>query len=144
MLGRQLRNGQTNTWVNYAVPLTELRPVVTEIIAGGYTAKATTRAGDKKPSVRPEDLGLVMIPDVVPRTPGYVDSVIANSAAHKAGIEPEDLIVFVNDQVVRSCSEFKQAIGSLNRGQKLQIVVRRDDALKTFELVAPKKSGKVK
>ena len=142
LLGRQLRNGQTNTWVNYAVPLSELRPVVSQIIAGGYTAKSASRKDDAKPAIRPEDLGLVMVPDVVPRTPGYVDSVIPKSPAAGAGIAPEDLVVFINDQLVRSCSELKQALGGLNPGQKIQIVVRRDDVLKTFELVAPKKPGR--
>ncbi len=142
LLGRQLRNGETNTWLNYAVPLSELRPVVSQIIAGGYTAKAVSRRDDAKPAIRPEDLGLVMVPDVVPRTPGYVDSVVAKSVAAQAGISPEDLVVFINDQLVRSCGELKQALGGLNPGQKVQVVVRRDDVLRTFELVVPKKAGR--
>lgn len=141
MIGRQLRNAQTNTWVNYAVPLTGLRETVQQMIAGKFTARAAiSSAARGRPAYVPEDFGLVMVPDVVQRTPGYVDVVVSGSLAGVAGVQREDLVVYVNDQLVRSCSEFRAALGGVTSGQKLQLVVRRGDALKTFELTAPKKA----
>ena len=140
LIGRQLRNGQTNTWVNYAVPLTTLRETVQQIIEGRFTARSTRREESAKKNFRAEELGLVLVPDVVQRTPGYVDSVVAGSIVERAGVQREDLVVFVNDRLVRSCSEVREAIGSLIPGRKVELVVRRDNVLKTFQLNLPRKS----
>lgn len=140
MIGRQLRNAQTNTWVNYAVPLTELREPVQQMIAGKYTARTASQRDGQRPRYVPEDFGLVMVPDVVQRTPGYVDAVVAGSAAQKAGVQREDLVVYVNDQLVRSCAEFRAALGGVANGRKVELVVRRQDKLVPFSLVAPVKA----
>lgn len=139
MIGRQLRNGQTNTWLNYAVPLTELRDTVDQIVAGKFTARSSSNADRKAKNFMPEDLGLVLVPDVVQRTPGYVDSIISGSPVAKAGVEREDLIVFVNDSLVRSCTEVRDAIGRLTPGRKVELVVRRGDVLKSFQIELPRK-----
>lgn len=142
MIGRQLRNSRTNTWVNYAVPLTELREPVAQMIAGKYSVRAAQNpTDDERPKYEPEDFGMVMVPDVVQRTPGYVDSVVNGSVAAKVGVRREDLVVYVNDQLVRSCGEFRVAIGSVVAGQKVELIVRRGDVLKTFELTVPRKAG---
>ena len=40
-------------------------------------------------------MGVVLVPDVLERTPPYVDEVRAGSPAEQAGIKADDLIVFV-------------------------------------------------
>lgn len=143
MIGRQLRNSETNTWVNYGVPLTELRETIEQIIAGTFTASAVSASRNREgPQVRPEHLGLVMIPDVVQRTPGYVDEVLPGSVAQQAGVQREDLVVFVNDRLVRSCSEFREALADARPGQRIELIVRREDALRTFQITIPAQSQK--
>ena len=39
MLGKELRNALNNTWLNYAVPIGELRQSVEEIRAGKFVAR---------------------------------------------------------------------------------------------------------
>ncbi len=140
MIGRQLRNGQTNTWVNYAVPLTQLRGTVDQIISGKFSARSRGGEGRKAKNFVPADLGLVLVPNVVQRTPGYVDSVIPESPAAKAGVQREDLVVFLNDTLVRSCNEVQDAIGGLTPGRKVELVVRRGDTLKSFQIELPRKA----
>ncbi len=143
MIGRQLRNAETNTWVNYAVPLTELRDVVERMIAGNYTARAEAESvAATRPEFDPADFGLVLVPDVVRRTPGYVDAVLPGSPAAVAGIRRDDLVVFVDDELVQSVGDVRRALGRSQPKQKIRLVVRRGDALKTVELTVP--SGKRK
>jgi serine protease Do len=142
MIGRELRNTESNTWVNYAVPLTQLREPIAEIIAGRY----------KPPEPRPDeanlqrfsaiDLGLVMVPDVVYRTPAYVESVVPGSPAAKAGVGTEDLIVFVNDELVQSNRTLKTILGRIESGDTLRLVVRRKEKLVPLELRVPDHRGK--
>ena len=140
MIGRQLRNGKTNTWVNYAVPLTGLRETVDQMIAGKYVARARTGAVNGGANYTTEDFGIVMVPDVVQRTPGYIDSLVAGSLAAKAGFKREDLLVYVNGTLVRSCAEVRTAVGAIGNGQKVEFIVRRGDKLETFQMAAPAKA----
>src|SRR5260370_8192365 len=39
MIGKELRNSQTNTWINYAIPIGELRTVIGAIISGKFLTR---------------------------------------------------------------------------------------------------------
>jgi serine protease Do len=143
MIGRELRNSQTNTWVNYSIPLTELKGPIEEIISGVFKPKPNPAdSPDELARYVTTDFGIIMIPDVLFRTPAFVDSVIANSPAAKAGVKPDDLVLFVNDELQQSIRTLSKEIGRLEAGDKLRIVVRRDDELLTFEFVVPKTKEK--
>jgi serine protease Do len=137
MIGRELRNSRSNTWVNYAVPLDDVHQTIEEIVAGRFapSAKPVAPAG---PQFVPLELGLVMVPDVVYRTPAYVESVVPNSPAAKAGILQEDLIVFVNDELVQSNRVLKRIVAGLEAGDSVHFVVRRKEKLVSLELRVPK------
>ncbi len=141
MIGRELRNSQSNTWVNYAIPASELRGPIQEMIAGRFTASPSKPpAGD--PRFVPLDLGLVMVPDVVYRTPAYVEEVLPHSPAAEAGILAEDLVVFINDDLVQSNRTLKGILARLEPGDAVRVVVRRKEKLLTLELRIPNRRGK--
>lgn len=139
MIGKELRNSETNTWLNYAIPLDEIAVPIEEIITGRF------RRSDEKPEeeenpqrYRAVDLGVVLVPDVLYRTPAYVDSVIKGSPADKAGILPNDLVMFVNDELIQSCKTLEAQLGVMEAGDPLQLVVRRNDQLIPFEMIVPR------
>ena len=145
MIGKELRNSQTNTWLNYVLPITELRETVAQIIAGEFSSKKKHEDEDgftksKPRRYDPTDFGIVTIPDVVARTPAYVDRVLTGSLAEKVGLLPNDLILFVNDSLVQSCHTLKEEIGRLESGDTLKLVVRREDKLVSVEMLIPKKT----
>jgi len=142
MIGRELRNTESNTWVNYAVPLAQLRGPIAEIIAGRFTASPSKSDEANLPRFSAIDLGLVMVPDVVYRTPAYIESVIPGSPAAKAGVMTEDLIVFVNDELVQSNRTLKSILGRLESGDSIRLVVRRKEKLVPLDLRAPERRGK--
>ncbi len=140
MIGRELRNAETNTWVNYSIPLTNLSDAVQQIISGNYRSSAEEReAPVDARNYDPTDFGIVMVPDVLFRTPAYVDRTLGNSDARKLGLKPDDLVLFVDDELVQSIREMKDAIGRLEAGDTLRLTIRREDQLKTFEFRVPKK-----
>ncbi|MHC4875725.1 MAG: S1C family serine protease [Planctomycetota bacterium] len=140
MIGRELRNAETNTWVNYSIPLTNLSDAVQQIISGNYRSSAEEReAPVDARTYDPTDFGIVMVPDVLFRTPAYVDRTLSNSDARRLGLKPDDLVLFVDDELVQSIREMKDAIGRIEAGDTLRLTIRRDDQLKTFEFRVPKK-----
>ena len=141
MIGKQLRDARLNSWVNYAMPIDQLRESITEIITGKFKSSAEKEEPtDEGPlNYRPADFGMVLIPDVISRTPAYIDEVLPNSAAAQAGMRTDDLVLFVNDQLVQSCGDLKQQLGKLEAGDSLHLVVRRGSGLVTFELDVPER-----
>ncbi|HEY3963136.1 MAG TPA: hypothetical protein VGM05_01180, partial [Planctomycetaceae bacterium] len=54
-------------------------------------------------------------------------------------IRPNDLVLFVNDELVQSCRLFKDELGRLEAGDILKLVLRRGNALLPVELPVEKK-----
>lgn len=145
MLGKELRNTQTNTWLNYVMPMTELKTTVEEIISGRFSRSKKDDPDDedtnKSKPRRYEalDFGIVTIPDVVSRTPAYIDRILPGSQADKAGLKPNDLILFVGEDLVQSCRMLKEELGRLEANDPLKVIVRRGDVLISVEMVTPRK-----
>jgi serine protease Do len=153
VIGRELRNTLSDTWINYAVPLQgkisikgekETKVVtVSEFVSLAIQGKyVPPPRPDKKKGSQVYDLsGIVLVPNVVERTPPYVEELRPNSAASKAGLKPDDLIVYVNGEQVVSIKEFRDSLDRYDLGEELKIEVRRGDRLTTLTLKveAPKK-----
>ena len=137
MLGKELRNARNNTWINYALPISVLRPSIEAIIAGEVSVAGRDYGRPKaaKP-LTPRALGLVLVPDVVPRTPPYVDTVLADSAASSAGLRPDDLIVFLDDALVPSCRILHDELQYRDHFAVVRLTVLRDRQLIEVELSA--------
>jgi serine protease Do len=140
MIGKELRNSQTNTWINYAIPISELKTVTGEIISGKFVNRSEQPEDTAHPRrYVPIDFGIVLVPDVLYRTPAFVDEVLPGSPAEKAGVRPNDLVLFVNDDLVQSCRMLREELGRLEAGDTLKLVLRRGNALVPVEFPVLKK-----
>jgi serine protease Do len=143
VLGRELKNPLTQTWINYAVPASKLAATADSIIKGQFKPKDKFAAEEsKKSGVTAADLGLVLVPDVVARTPAYVDDVVSGSPAAKAGLAAEDLIVFINSDLVSSISAVTEVLDRVQPGDDISLTVRRGDDLVTATIRVPAKASK--
>jgi serine protease Do len=136
MLGKELRSNVTGTWLNYALPVSAFSKSVEEILAGRFTPPEL-RAIDQPE--RPQSLahlGIVLVPDVVNRTPPYIDRVLPNSAALAAGLRPDDLLVMIDGQVAASCRAANELIRRLEADAAVPIAVLRGGALLQVTLQA--------
>ena len=104
LLGKELRNSLNNTWLSYAVPIDQVRQSVEEIRTGKFISLKELPP-EKRPA-HPMDaslLGIVLVPDVLERTPAYVDQVRPGTAAARAGLQSDDLILMVGNELAQSC-----------------------------------------
>ncbi|MBN2217738.1 MAG: trypsin-like peptidase domain-containing protein [Pirellulales bacterium] len=138
VLGKELRNARNRTWLNYAIPIDELRGPIERILAGRPVDQAAS--GDEKPA-RPMSLGglgLVMVPDVLERTPPYVEMVRSDSPAARAGLKPDDLIILIDDRLIQSCRMLRDELGRIERDAAVRLSVMRGSELMVFTLEGAK------
>ncbi len=155
IIGRELRNTLTETYMNYAVPVQAIAEVrvrnpdaksdaeaekIVRVSLVEFVAKAMR--GEYKPLERPAQLvgeggyhGIIFVPNVLERTPAYVEDVVPGSPAAKAGLRPDDLISFVDGEPIASIKAFQEWIRKNTRpGTTIRLEVRRGEALQTIEL----------
>lgn len=139
VIGRELRSRETNLWLNYVVPMDQLTPRIREIISGKFSGASFEN--EMPPSaaatVSALELGLILVPDVVYRTPAYIDQVVPGSLASRVDLRPDDLIVFVNNEVVPSIRAFQSELSRARPGSGLTVVVRRKNQLVSVTIDLP-------
>jgi serine protease Do len=121
ILGKELRATASGIWLNYALPADELARGCTEILAGTAGTPPAT-------SATPLDLrslGLVLVPDLLARTPPFVESVVPGSAAAQAGLRPDDLVIAVGSRAVASCDAVQRAVGGVPEGDAVRLSLIR-------------------
>jgi serine protease Do len=144
IIGKELRNTLSETWVNYAVPLQS----VVEVKEGEKTVTKTMAEffelgmqGKWKPTEAPKPKegkggydGIIFVPNVVERTPPFVDGVRPDSPAAKAGLQPDDLIVYMDGEPVSSIKGYLELLAKTFPGQTVKVEVRRGDKLISLDL----------
>ena len=135
VLGKELRNAQNNTFLSYALPVAQFRDSVEQILAGKFVARKIDEPV-KKPAraVSLDLLGIALVPDVLERTPPYVDAVLPGSPAAKAGIAPDDLIVLAGDRLVRSAKMLRAELDVIDYEDKVRLTLLRGQELREVQL----------
>lgn len=140
VVGKELRNKLTDTWINYAIPVDEkVGNFVKDVMAGKY--QETTPLKQHGPGC---SHGIVFVPDVVERTPPLVDAVEPDSPAAAGGLKVGDTIWLVDGQRAGSIKEFKDLVDfRLAPATKVRLEVRRqgETSLMTVDITLgePKK-----
>ncbi|MCA9262383.1 MAG: trypsin-like peptidase domain-containing protein [Planctomycetales bacterium] len=132
LLGKELRDAASNAWLNYALPIDALRSSVEKMKSGESIARIDP--DDLQMVDDPwtlEMLGLRLVPDLLTRTPPYIDRIVADSAAESQGLRPDDLVLYVNQHLVRSVKEVRRELSTLSREQSITVVCQRDAELVT-------------
>jgi serine protease Do len=144
VIGREIKNSLSETWINYAIPL---------------QAKVDIKDGDKTVTVSLPDFvakgikgeykpvqkvnvasgpggyhGMKFVPNVLERTPPYVDEIIPNSPAAKAGVMVNDLVSFIDGEPIYSIKSFQDSMKRTRSDTVIRLEVRRGDNLQTIEL----------
>lgn len=130
ILGKELRDTLSNTWINYALPANHIQTSVKNMLAGKSITRVvnTRRLADRPSSLA--TLGIVLIPNVLTQTPAYVDLVQPNSRASKAGLQPDDLVLFINSLRVASQAALIEELNYLDRGDQVVLLVQRGTELR--------------
>ncbi len=134
LLGKELRDARTSLWLNYAIPLTTLQPTLQAMLEG--SARPDNPFDQLRPA-EPWDLpqtGILLVPDVLDKTPPFVDAVAPESPGRTAGLLPDDLIVYVGEELVTSCQAVRESLAMLDARQPLRMTVMRGDELRQYEI----------
>lgn len=134
MLGKELRSELTGSWLNYALPLEVVASSVERVLTGDAAAMQTqaTKLPDSPATFAA--LGFHLVPDVVPRTPPYVDHVVVNSPAAQAGIEPDDLVVGIDSVITGTAAEVQSTLSRLESDATVAVTLLRGSSLLEVEL----------
>lgn len=142
MLGRELRDANSQVWVNYVIPIGELAPTLQAMVQGEYVrAPESADSQSTGRNIPPRTFGMLLVPDIIFRTPAYIDEVLPGSVADKAKLQPDDLIVFLNGKVVNSVRTLQAELNLLQPGQDAEFVIRRGSELITVKFPVPLNLG---
>ncbi len=129
MIGGEVRNQGTQCWLNFGLPISLLKDSIERIKSGKINLTASS---DKSNTVEPWTLdiaGFSLVPSVVRRTPPYIESIVADSPAQTAGLQPDDLVVDVNSVLTPACQDVESVLATVDRVEPLSMTVRRGNEL---------------
>jgi serine protease Do len=129
MLGKELRSNLTGTWLNYALPVSAFAATVDDMLSGRFTPPDLAEVDQPESPLTAATLGIVLVPDVVMRTPPYVDRVVPDSPADRAGLRPDDLVVMINGTVATSCRDVVGLLHRLESDATVRIAALRGEDL---------------
>jgi serine protease Do len=145
LIGREIKNSQTETWINYAIPvfaeveIKDDKDKVTKVSVPQFVELAMK--GEYKVVRKDKSLagpggytGIKFVPNVLDRTPPYVDEIIPDSPAAKAGIQVNDLVSFIDGEPVYSIKSFYAVMSRTRGGDTVRIEVRRGDNLQSVDV----------
>ena len=114
----------------FAIPINTVQEVINELMAKGYVARPM--------------LGIQIMDNKTAAQGGYrlnlkkgvyIFRVELGSSAHKAGLQPNDVILSVDGKEVNSVTELRSKIMTKKIGEKVKIKYSRDGRENTIEIV---------
>ena len=124
LLGKELRDKTTQTWLNYCLPAVAVFESVERLKVGKTVAEKTAVPAA---SFQLSLVGIELVPNVLQHTRPFIDDVKNDSVAAKNGIQLDDLILFINGNPVRSIREVAKELSMIDRDSEVTIVLKRGD-----------------
>ena len=141
ILGKELRNSENNSWLNFAIPTFAFREKVREMMTQAKEGNGAVRLIEAD-MIKPEqelipedtirlfqDWGILLVSNVGRRTPPFIDSIRTGSEAEKVGLLRDDLIVMVNNRLTPSLSAVEYQIHQTPSGEQITLTVEREMTL---------------
>jgi S1-C subfamily serine protease len=151
LIGKELKNELTNTWINYAIPI-GARITVTQTDGKAATVSILDIL-EKKEKYKPLSpnkknegpgvyTGIILVADPVERTPPFVEDVAPGSPADKAKLRPDDLIVYIDGVLVGDIHTFHEILSRYHPNQTVRLEIQRERKLQTVTLTLEKPKAK--
>jgi serine protease Do len=123
MIGKILESTNTNTRINYAIPADLLYPFVHE--QTGDVAIVKPAPSEAASSAQKASLGIRPFLLSGKRSPAYIDSVVPGSAAARAGLKKDDLVMAIGGDSVKDVRDYEGAVARLRPGVEVTFLVKR-------------------
>ncbi|WP_440054912.1 DegQ family serine endoprotease [Pseudoalteromonas sp. T1lg65] len=118
-----------NVGIGFAIPSNMMKSLVDQIIEFGEV-----RRGSLGILGRTLDAGLAKAQGFEVKRGSYVMRVIADSAADKAGLKANDVIVSINGDEVESHEQLRGKIATMGEGREVRLGVYRDGKVKFIDV----------
>lgn len=127
--GKPVTSQLTNTLLNYAYPVEEVRGLIRDA-AQGKTSATQPAVATRSPGYHGIQLSRIAYRKELP----FVNSVARNSPAAVAGVRSDDLIVSANGVAVPRGRVFNELCERLYAGDELSLVVKRGEELVSIRM----------
>ncbi len=134
MIGRLVISNRTHTHLNYAIPY--------DVLADFFKQATQASNADMAKTTIPTEVEAFDTGIRISRT-GYrtilpfVDRVVRNSPAQRAGLRKDDLILSVNDHEVSDVSQFDKRMNVRGPAETVELIVLRGRSIVTIHIEAP-------
>lgn len=120
--------GQGVEGIGFAIPINTAKPILQGLVEHGSIARPylgvriiDEESFNKKNGENKDNIGIDFHGGV------YIDSMLRNGPAHKAGLRPGDIVLKVNGKKVTKSTELQQAIKDCKVGDTITVTIRRGD-----------------
>jgi|GEM_PF-80926 len=128
MIGPNSESRSSGTKLNYAIPVNVLRSFTL-----GQQPNEVARAVVHENSAKPF-LGIRLFRIGGKKSPAYVDRVQRNSPAAKARLRPDDVVLGMGDERIRTIEDYDSVFEKLVPGQRVELAIKRGAKLMTIPL----------
>lgn len=135
LLGKELKDEGAGIYMNYALPNSILAGSVKRILSGEVMTAERIRSA--QPASDPHTLsgiGITLVPDVLTKTPAYIDEIKENSAGKRSGILANDLVLLINNHRIDSQKSLREFLATINRNDSFTMLVQRGQELVQIEV----------
>jgi len=142
LIGKELRNQQTNTWLNYAVPINakvtvkdkDDKDVTRSILEVVEKKEKYVQLPQREKRLGGGYHGITLVANVLELTPPYVEEVAPGSPGSRAGLKADDLIVYVDGLPVNNIQQFEELLEFYRPGMEIKLEVQRERKLTTVTI----------
>ena len=144
LIGREIKNSQSDTWINYAIPIAakvDIKEKEKTVSVSIPQFVELAMKGEYKKIDKPVKVaglggytGIRFVPNILERTAPYIDELVPNSPAVKAGLKVNDLVSFADGEPIYSIKAFHEYMRGTKKDDVVRLEVRRGDALQTIEI----------
>lgn len=131
IIGPNLESGSTGTRINYAIPIDVVQQFLSDKPI--QSAKVTTEHAKAYVGIRLFKLG-------GSDGPAYVDRVSSRSPAAKSGFRPDDLILAIGEERIKSIKQYEEVIDTLVPDTEIIVTIKRKNSLIEIPLTPTAKS----
>lgn len=133
LIGKELRDEQNGIWINYALPIDVVKGSMERILTGQTrSASANTKTVENHHDYK--TIGISMVPNVLPKTPAFIDRVQSDTPASRAGLMPNDLVLLVSEQRVDSQKSLEKILLTIDRNDSFPMLVQRNNELVRIQI----------
>ena len=130
--------------LGFAIPVNDVKDVISDILEHGYAKnRAFLGVSLRDTSYQTNSYGMSMYSMFFNQVNygAAVDEVVEDSPADKAGIQKDDIIISIDNEVISKASEVSSKITNYNVGDKITIGLIRDNKTLSVEVTLAEYSG---